>query len=161
MRVEWKEETRFRYSRVSCHGCWSRDTPQTTVFLGSKPFISKFLQYNDIKVLCNVVPFDVRPQTSFRRCLAWCRHFEMISERLFKSSGPSCSRISNFSWRQSWHRFDEGLKGGCWLMIFHFIWCCPPRSLILHTSFESSVAFLYFTSRKSFSWFPNLVLNAL
>ena len=56
---------------------------QTTVFLGSKPFISKFLQYNDIKVLCNVVPFDVRPQTSFRRCLAWCRHFEMISERIY------------------------------------------------------------------------------
>ena len=29
-------------------------------------------------------------QTSFIRRLAWCRHFEIISERLFKRSGPSC-----------------------------------------------------------------------
>ena len=47
--------------------------------------------------------------TSLSRCLVWWRHLDTISERLFSRFGPSCSRISSFSLRQSWHLFVEGL----------------------------------------------------
>ena len=74
--------------------------------------------------------------------LLW-RYFEMTSDRLFSRLSPLCIAISNFSFKQRFHRVDIGLYDEYLPSMIQVIFGVPCRSLTFHNSFESSVSFLY------------------
>ena len=90
-----------------------------------------------------------------------CRHFDTISDLEFNCNSLQFVAISSFSFRQRLHLFDTGLYGKYLPRIDHFRSGIPPSSLMCHTSFESSVSFLYRILLNDILWFPNLLLKVV
>ena len=91
--------------------------------------------------------------------LFWCLHFEIISDLLFNRFCSPCSRIASFSFWHKEHRFELWLYAGNCRMTFHFMVKSTFFSFNLHTSFDSSVSFLYLLLLKAFLWFAYRALN--
>ena len=88
-----------------------------------------------------------------------CLHFEMISDLLFNILFSLCSRIASFSFWHSEHRLELGLYAGNCLTTLHFIVKSTFFSFNLHTSFDNTESFLYFSLLKDFLWFAYRALN--
>ena len=86
----------------------------------------------------------------FSLYLFLCLHLDIISDRLFNKLLFTFSSIANFSLRQRLHRFVTGLYAAYCLTAFQLMLKFAFFSLILHTSFDSSVSVLYFSWFKAF-----------
>ena len=90
-----------------------------------------------------------------------CLHLETSSDLLFRRFFPWCVAISNFSFKQRLHLNNARFTGVHLRTIFQAISELLFLDLRFHTSFQSSVSFLYWWLLNDFLWLANHFLKVV